>query len=90
MASRRTIRSTVLIGTGAAALALASAGIAAAAPQWTDTQSHGGATNEVREYWWNYRDATQSMPLHHTEGTWCCQIEVREPDVVARPQTTAG
>jgi len=85
----RIIIATTLGGIGIVT-ALASAGQAVAEPQWTDTQVHGGANAEVRESGYNQRDSTHDMPLYHSQGTWCCQVEVRPPDVVAVPRATTG
>lgn len=83
----RIIVATTLGGI-AVATALASAGQAVAEPQWTDTQVHGGANAEVRESGYNHRDSTHDMQPYSSQGTWCCQAELRPPDVVAVPRTT--
>jgi hypothetical protein len=77
----------VVIAAALSGVALASAGQADAEP-WTKTEAHGGG--EVRESGYNHRDSIHDMPPYSSQGTWCCLVEVRPPDVVARPQTTAG
>ncbi|MBU8831142.1 hypothetical protein [Mycolicibacterium goodii] len=67
MAAR--IINRVVIAAMLSGVVLASAGVATAQPQWTDTQSHGGASNEIRESGYNHRDSIHDMPPYRSQGT---------------------